>query len=426
MPYKERGKIKDGMEHFIIPYKDDKYVIYFPLKGMISVVNKAFVKNMNHDIPKELFKIVSKQNGINITDNFDSAKYITIELTKACNLRCIYCYASGGDDPKYMDWKTAKAGIDYGIKHCKDPKFGINFYGGGEPLLAFPMMKRCYNYAKKKCDKKGIRLKPFCTTNGTLLDEEKAKWFKKNRFWVTISFDGTPELQNKQRPFRDGSKSYDAVKRGIDLLNKYDIKYLVSTCITKDSYKKMPGMVDYLKCLNVKLINTTPIIEEGRCKITGASTPDLKKYDEKIKIMKKFASKIDIKFEEESSFRDINKTDKIKTYDRYCGRMIVITADGNISSCTFVTDKNDPVSKIFFYGKIVNGKVIVDKKKLEYLRERTINNIPQCKDCFAKYYCLGGCPRETFESTGLIYNPSEKRCEISRKRFKNILVDIIE
>ena len=416
------------LEYYIIPYKKN-YLIYFPLKGIISSVNKEFIKNIdnNDNLIMNFFKIIKNRSDAKILEPDDFINRITLELTSVCNLRCIYCYANGGNRPKTMNWKMAKAGIGWAINKCEEKTFSINFYGSGEPLLAFPMMKKSYEYAKEKCDKKSIKLTVQCTTNGTLITEDIAKWFKKVNMKLKISFDGIEELQNKQRPFRDGSQSYPVLKKSIILLNKYKINYATVVCITKDSLFKMSQIVNNLHSLNVKSVVFSRIEETGRCKETGTGSPDFVKFWREYEKASKLAKKYKMMINNNSPYKPGVKTKSGELCDYYCkacGHAFNVTARGFITSCFVVTDKNKSFSDAFFYGKIGGGKVKIDRKKLEYLRNRRVNNMLKCKDCYAKYFCRGGCLLEEGRNTGSVYKVSGTRCSVMKKRFRDSLTSI--
>ena len=99
MYYKKRNNNTVPSEHFVLPFRKDRYIIYFPLKGVVSLVNKAFVDNIKENSPvvNELFRAVSKTPSVEMHTLDCEHNKITLELTNDCNLKCIYCYANGGD-----------------------------------------------------------------------------------------------------------------------------------------------------------------------------------------------------------------------------------------------------------------------------------------------------------------------------------------
>lgn len=129
-------------------------------------------------------------------------RIMTLQVTQNCNLRCKYCVYSGSysnrvHSNKRMSFETAKSAIDFLYAHSSmTTSIGIGFYGG-EPLLEFDLLKKCVEYAKMKFIGKDLSF--TLTTNATLLTEEIMKFFVKNNFFVTISFDGPQVIQDKNR-----------------------------------------------------------------------------------------------------------------------------------------------------------------------------------------------------------------------------------
>ena len=288
LPYEHRNKRKVPREYFVVPYKNKKQVVYFPLKGLVSLVNKSFVDRIRNEDPvvNALFELVEKHDSVGIIGFPEFPEGVTLDLTKDCNLKCIYCYAHGGSNPDYMTWKTAKAAIDWTLKRCEHQKFQLQFHGGGEPTLAFPMMKKSYDYAEERCNKKRITLQPHITTNG-MLTEAMVKWFKKINMQVILSFDGLPEVQNKQRPLKNGGPSYDTVKSTIKLLNKYEIDYRVNSVITENSVSKMSGIVEHMKELDIKNGGFSYSWEFGRGLENCVKEPDYPRYIKELELAKR-------------------------------------------------------------------------------------------------------------------------------------------
>ncbi|MDO5540403.1 MAG: Cys-rich peptide radical SAM maturase CcpM [Eubacteriales bacterium] len=149
---------------------------------------------------------------------------ITLQVTQQCNLRCEYCVYSGnyenrGHANKKMSLETAKKAIDYAVMHSRDvTSLAISFYGG-EPLLAFDLIKECVEYAKHAGE--GKRISYSFTTNGTLLTEEKYEFLVRNDFSLLISLDGPENFHNRHRKFANSEKgSFDTLFKNLSNLKK--------------------------------------------------------------------------------------------------------------------------------------------------------------------------------------------------------------
>jgi uncharacterized protein len=141
---------------------------------------------------------------------------ITLQLTQECNFRCSYCIYSGEKNTKQrshssecMSWETAKKAIDFFLEHSIDSESrSVGFYGG-EPLLQFDLLKKVVEYSEEKL--RGKHLEFNITTNGSLLSAEVAEFFDLHNFTVFISLDGPKEVHDKNRVFKNGQGTYDAV-----------------------------------------------------------------------------------------------------------------------------------------------------------------------------------------------------------------------
>lgn len=113
-----------------------------------------------------------------------------------------------------MTWETAKAAVDYLREHSVDSDMvSISFYGG-EPLLAFDLIKQVVEYADELFD--GKELIYGMTTNATLITDEIARFIKQHQIRIMFSIDGPRDVQNKNRVFRDGRGSYDTVEKNVE------------------------------------------------------------------------------------------------------------------------------------------------------------------------------------------------------------------
>lgn len=148
----------------------------------------------------------------------------TLQVTQQCNLRCKYCiysgdYAQRAHAPKHMSFEVAKKSIDFLVAHSSDiPRLDIGFYGG-EPLLAFDLIRKIHKYALRVTEGKEVIF--HVTTNATLLTEEIMDYLDKNDFGVLVSLDGPKELHNANRVFAaTGKGSFETVIENIKLMQE--------------------------------------------------------------------------------------------------------------------------------------------------------------------------------------------------------------
>ena len=145
---------------------------------------------------------------------------LVVNVTNRCNLSCAYCYEYGEDRiaepaaggmPKLMREETARASVDFMVERSgASPVVRLTFFGG-ETLLNFAVLEKTIPYARRRAAEAGKRVEFSLTTNGTLLRPEVIEFLADNEVGVTISIDGPKEMQDRFRVFHDGRGSYDVV-----------------------------------------------------------------------------------------------------------------------------------------------------------------------------------------------------------------------
>lgn len=124
---------------------------------------------------------------------------VELFLTEACNLRCDYCFVATKKAYKRMSLETAEKAIDLLMRESRDEKEVHITLFGGEPLLAFPLMKHVAEYAQQRVKELGKKVWFACTTNATLLTEEHVYFARQHGFLYLLSIDGEKEVHDKHR-----------------------------------------------------------------------------------------------------------------------------------------------------------------------------------------------------------------------------------
>lgn len=433
-------------ELFSITYRD-KYIIYAPLRRLAFLVTPEVV-NLLHEIN-------SNKQSVNLTEaeeknikpfidlgliNGKSDKipsradepflptYVTLFLTTRCNLRCIYCYASGGEkDDSILPLEIARSAIDFIIRNAltkKQKGFGVGFHGGGEPPLAWRTLTGSVEYAKKRAKEAGMKINFSIATNGVMA-KEKLDYIMGNFTGLSLSFDGTEDIQNRQRPLRGGKGSFNGVMGTIKRLNEKKFPYSIRSTITDGSVRYMDKIVEFIgnNC-KIKRIHFEPVFACGRCFHTGVGSPSAEEFIEGFRNAQEVAERIGIPIIYSGA-----RVDTITTsFCKASGNSFCVTPLGNVTSCYEVCSKDDPRSEIFFYGKWDSSKkqFILFKEKLTYLRKRTVNNIPYCEDCFCKYHCAGDCLAKASKGKDLMCITNSARCQINQTLTLDQIVKILK
>ena len=165
-------------------------------------------------------------------------KAMCLNVAHDCNLRCSYCFASTGDfggERKLMTPEVGKKAIDYLLKYSGDRhNLEMDFFGG-EPLMAFDVVKEVVEYARSKEKEYNKNFRFTITTNGMLLTDDKIDYINKEMYNVVLSLDGRKEVNDRMRFCVNGSGSYDIILPKFQKLvqKRGDGQYYVRGTFTK-------------------------------------------------------------------------------------------------------------------------------------------------------------------------------------------------
>ena len=417
-------------ELFVIPKKNN-FILYAPLQGSVLEVTPATVGLLkkikageydgNH---KEVIDEL-KAKKILLEDDACDAKApeepkfegfqptsVTLFPTSDCNLACIYCYASAGETHQLMSPELAKASIDFVVENAlktRSKKIGVGFHGGGEPFCNFDIIKFATEYAQEKAKANNLKLNTNTGTN-CVLSKPQLEWIVKNIDRVTVSLDGPEDIQNLQRPLKNGMPSFDKVMETIRYFEEKKQNYGIRSTITQYNVDRMSEMVElFAKICSKKEFHFEPVFECGRCKKTQTYEPNPERFLKRFIEAKQVAEKLGTDI-----YYSGGKLDSVSVV--FCGAAgtnFYVTQEGFVTSCLEVTKQEDPRSQVFFYGQFKDGKCQVEQDKIKYLMSRNVNNLPHCKDCFAKFGCAGDCLAKVM-SKGDMFDPSDNtRCSIN-------------
>ena len=219
---------------YFIPI-DDKYIIYLPYKPMAFVGNHAMVQyiqtlgddpdfNKDHETTQMLRQIgffAPDRRKLLSGQPESTFKPVigVLLLTTACNMNCVYCYASAGaKQGQTMSLETGQWLIDQVCKNAQESgktQFSLCLHGGGEPTVALQLLRTLVDYAHSS----DLSCRISLTTNG-YFTEQQAETLLDGISEVSLSFDGMPDIQSRQRPAADGKNSYNRIFRTLQRIEK--------------------------------------------------------------------------------------------------------------------------------------------------------------------------------------------------------------
>lgn len=358
------------------------------------------------------FKLVS--NGIESSP----IKAICLNVSHDCNLRCEYCFASKGDfkcKRELMSLETAKKAVDFLIKKSEGIKnLEMDFFGG-EPLMNFDVVKATVEYARSLEQKHNKNFRFTITTNGILLDDEKIDFINKEMYDVVLSLDGRKKVNDKFRVTKAKQGSYDLVvskfKKLVD--ERKGKQYYVRGTYTTENLDFSEDVM-HLYNLGFNEISMEPALskEEFPYAIDESNLKEVLAEHEKL-----CKTLIELKKKGESinffNF-NINLDDGpcISKRLKGCGfgnDYVAITPNGDIYPCHQLVGEEK-----FIIGNI-NSDTFNSKLKNEFLK-LSVYHKDECKKCWAKFYCCGGCNARNYQHNGNIKKSFKVGCELQKKK----------
>jgi uncharacterized protein len=431
-------------EVFSIPIGNSKYIIYAPLRRAAFIGNEfihKFINGLKTDSrlqtksDESLIKLLQALQIIGAgSEEKPSCVYSTspaptalmLFLTTACNLRCQYCYASAGSgEAKYMSIETAKRGIDFIAANAKlkgIPYMEITYHGGGEPTLHWSVLTESFDYARKKGIDLGIRLQSALATNGVLLDS-KIDWILSNLNGVTLSCDGLPEIHDQYRFDVSGKGTSNHVFHTLRRFDEAGFNYSIRLTALAVHVPSLADSVDFL-CSKFRpaSIQIEPVYLLGRGVNEKSAETDefIEAFRSSQAIAEAHGRKIVF-----SGARVGSITNHFcgATQENFC-----LSANGNVTSCHEVFSEENPLAKVFFYGRPNQDAqgYSFEISALNHLRNQAVENRQYCQDCFARWSCGGDCYHKWLAQSGGGEFNGSARCHIIRELSKDQILEKIE
>ena len=401
-------------------------ILYAPLRHLSARLNEAAVSAAARKL-RNLPPLPEDEEVIRTLEEhhfFDPAPvpetplekptHVTLFPTDGCNLRCTYCYAKAEKTRHVMPVSVGKAAVDYVLQNALDQgkdSFEVSFHGNGEPFTAFQTVREIGEYAREMAEKKGLTCVLTATSNGVMTDEI-LDWILAYVDDITISFDGLPHLQNRQRPLAGGGESFPAADRTLLRLNESGKQFSIRTTLTSESVKELVPLALGVseRYPNCRLLHIEPGWESGRSLDNEIHSPDPDLFAglflEADRLLK---GKLEL----------VYSADRINYLDTaFCEASkngFTVTAEGYVTACYELCEPSVPGSERFIYGKWDPEKGFrFDEEKMTALHTLRVENMPYCKDCFCKYSCCGDCPAKLLAMKEPSEHQGSGRCRITR------------
>ncbi len=347
-------------------------------------------------------------------------KALCLHIAHTCNLNCSYCFASQGKfngERGLMSFEVGKRALDFlvensGTRHNLE----VDFFGG-EPLMNFGVVKQLVEYARSIEKKANKNFRFTLTTNGVLIDDDVIDFANKEMSNVVLSLDGRKEVHDRFRVDYNGNGSFDKI------VPKF--QRLVEKRGNKDYYMRgtfTHNNPDFLEDIKTMLdLGFTELSMEPV--VCSPDDPSALTEQDKAIVMEQYEKLAELMLKRQKKGRpftfyhymiDLKSGPCIYKRVSGCGsgtEYMAVTPWGDLYPChQFVGDDNYKLGNVF---EGVNNTEIQNK-----FANSNVYTKPECKDCWAKLYCSGGCPANSYHATGDINGVYSYGCDLFRKRME--------
>lgn len=344
-------------------------------------------------------------------------KALCLHVSHDCNLRCQYCFASTGDfgtgHRMTMDVETAKKAIDFVIQRSGSRRnIEVDFFGG-EPLMAMDTVKATVDYARSLEEKHGKNFRFTITTNGVLLNEENIAYINREMSNAVLSLDGRPEVNDKMRKTISGTGSYDVILPKFQKLveGRGDKDYYLRGTFTRYN-RDFSADVMHIADQGFRNVSVEPVVGSPDCDYTFREEDLPGILAEYEKLAEQLLHRPDVNFFHFNV--DLSQGPCVIKRLRGCGagcEYVAITPEGDIYPChQFVGNEE------YKLGNLYEDTFNLDLS--HRFGELNVYTRPDCQQCWARFYCSGGCSASNLLVNGDIKIPNRFGCDMQRKRLE--------
>jgi uncharacterized protein len=415
--------IVDKIVYDILDYYDHKSI-----DEIIEIYKNTYEETEIRNVCKELESIVS--DGLLFSESTDISqlsynednivKAMCLHVAHDCNLKCDYCFASQGNfkgTRSMMSLEVGKKSLDFLAKNSgKRRNLEVDFFGG-EPLMNFELVKDLVAYGRELEKEYNKNFRFTITTNGVLLDENKIDFINENMDNVVLSLDGRKETNDNMRKTMNGGGSYEIILPKFKAMveKRGDKDYYIRGTFTSKNIDFSKDALDFYK-QGFKKISIEPVVtseemdyalREEHIEAVLAEYENFSK--EYIHIKKEDKDFLFFHF-----MVDLSQGPCIIKRAVGCGagsEYLAVTPEGDLYPChQFVGEEE------FKLGTIYSG--IKNTELREVFKNANVNNKEECRTCWARFYCSGGCHANAYYAHNDLMKPYEIGCKMEKKRIE--------
>lgn len=390
---------------FQIPDGENKIVFIPDLQKLYLVPTSQILPNY-----------IESNQSVVVRNRIPDFKFRATQLiiNNICNLQCIYCYASAGEQrPQIMPFEIACAAVDKVTADTKElgfSSFEVNVIGG-EPTNSSRLLENIVRYTRKKAKDYELTARIGIVSNG-IFDSTVCQFISANLDYITFSLDGPAEIHDRQRPMRNGKGSFKIAFNNAKSLYDSGMTVGLRCTVSNLSVLRLSEIIEFFHGHFPKAaIGIEPLQECGRCKTSGALSPDPMEYAKSLISTLVVAKSKDIRIKT-SILKFVCETNEVS----FCGvngQNFAINPEGFVTACTRVTSREDRMASVFYYGRYDHEKkeFIFNQERHSWLKTLIVDNIKNCDNCFAKFNCKGDCPIVKSDCGDNFATMPSKKCE---------------
>lgn len=345
-------------------------------------------------------------------------KALCLHIAHDCNLACKYCFAEEGEyhgRKALMSLEVGKKAFDFLIKNSGNRhNLEVDFFGG-EPLMNWEVVKELVYYGRSLEKEYNKHFRFTLTTNGILLNDEVIEFLNQEMSNVVLSLDGRREVNDRMRPSRNGKGSYDIIVPSYQKLaeSREHKNYYVRGTFTRNNLDFSEDVLHFAD-LGFKQMSIEPVVAgpEEPYAIKEEDIPRICEEYDKLAVEYVKRKKEGKGFEFFHFMIDLDQGPCVAKRLSGCGsgtEYLAVTPWGDLYPCHQFVGIEE-----YLLGNVYDGVVnttITDEFKLcnVYAKKK-------CKDCFARFYCSGGCAANSYKFHQSITDAYDIGCELEKKR----------
>lgn len=345
-------------------------------------------------------------------------KALCLHIAHDCNLACQYCFAEEGEyhgKRELMSYEVGRKALDFLVANSGNRRnLEVDFFGG-EPLMNFQVVKDLVAYGRSLEETHDKKFRFTLTTNGVLLNDDIMEFANQEMGNVVLSIDGRKEVHDRMRPFRKGAGSYDLIVPKFQKFadSRHQEKYYVRGTFTHNNLDFSKDVL-HLADLGFKQISVEPVVaqETDSYAIREEDLPQLMEEYENLalEMVKRHGKENDFNFFH--FMIDLEGGPCVAKRLSGCGsgtEYLAVTPTGDLYPCHQFVGNTD-----FLMGNVDDGVVNTDLR--DEFKSCNVYAKDKCRECFARFYCSGGCAANSYNFHGDIHNAYDIGCALQKKR----------